>query len=193
LIVDRHRQKNTDIVSSDSEELILVDCLDKEIGYLAKDKCHEGTGILHRAFSLFIFNDRGQVLLQQRSAEKRLWPLFWSNSCCSHPRRGETMNQAVQRRLMEELGITCDLVFLYKFIYQATFEDRGSEHEYCWIYVGKSSTKVWENRNEIEDLRYVTPEQLDEDLKTDSVQYTPWLQMEWRSIRQDYGAQIRRL
>lgn len=193
MIVHRHTQRNTDTVSFDTEQLILVDRFDKEVGYLANDKCHDGVGVLHRAFSLFVFNDRGQVLLQQRSAQKRLWPRFWSNSCCSHPRRGETMNQAVQRRLMEELGIMCDLIYLYKFIYQASFEDQGSEHEYCWVYVGRSTDTVEKNCDEIEDFRHVTPAQLDEYLEADSGRYTPWLQMEWRRIRQDYWTQIREL
>jgi len=80
--------------ASDSESLILVDEADREVGHLDKAQCHQGQGVLHRAFSLLIFNDAGELLLQQRSASKRLWPLFWSNSCCSHPRRAETMEAA---------------------------------------------------------------------------------------------------
>ena len=94
---------NDVVVSSESEALILVDENDREIGFSSKDSCHDGPGILHRAFSLFIFNTAGELLLQQRSAGKRLWPLYWSNSCCSHPRAGETMELAVNRRLQQEL------------------------------------------------------------------------------------------
>ena len=90
------------IVSDESEPLILVDEADREIGHLDKGACHDGKGVLHRAFSLFIFNDSGELLLQQRSAQKRLWPLFWSNSCCSHPRKGESMETAVERRLAQD-------------------------------------------------------------------------------------------
>src|ERR1700761_6433167 len=87
--------------SADADTLILVDEADREVGYMSKARCHDGRGILHRAFSLLIFNAEGQLLLQQRSAAKRLWPLYWSNSCCSHPRRFENMETAVQRRLHE--------------------------------------------------------------------------------------------
>ena len=85
---ERPAQVKHDVVSFDSEELILVDTQDHELGYCSKAQCHDGDGVLHRAFSLFVFDRRGRVLLQQRSAQKRLWPLYWSNSCCSHPRRG---------------------------------------------------------------------------------------------------------
>src|SRR6202035_5484072 len=93
--------------SADADTLILVDATDREVGYLSKVLCHEGQGILHRAFSLLIFNGSGELLLQQRAPSKRLWPLYWSNSCCSHPRRAETMEGAIRRRLKEELGISC--------------------------------------------------------------------------------------
>ena len=84
--------------AEDSDALILVDEADRGVGYLSKVRCHEGAGILHRAFSLPIFNGQGELLIQQRSAAKRLWPLFWSNSCCSHPRSAETMDAAIQRQ-----------------------------------------------------------------------------------------------
>jgi 8-oxo-dGTP pyrophosphatase MutT (NUDIX family) len=90
---------------ADMDTLILVDEADRSVGHLSKVRCHEGRGILHRAFSLLIFNGSGELLLQQRAATKRLWPLFWSNSCCSHPRSTETMEAAIQRRLYEELGL----------------------------------------------------------------------------------------
>ena len=96
---------NKNIVSFDSERLILVDSLDNEIGTMSKIDCHQGEGRLHRAFSVFLFNAKGELLIQQRSALKKLWPLFWSNSCCSHPREGENITEAVNRRLLDELGI----------------------------------------------------------------------------------------
>lgn len=84
-----------DIVSSAGEELILVDELDREIGVRSKSECHAGNGMLHRAFSIFVFNGADELLLQQRSAQKPLWPNYWSNTCCSHPRSGETMDEAL--------------------------------------------------------------------------------------------------
>ena len=97
------------IVSSESEELILVDRADNEIGFISKADAHDGAGILHRAFSLFLFNDEGELLVQQRAPGKRLWGGYWSNSCCSHPRRGESMLTATGRRLEEELNLAADL------------------------------------------------------------------------------------
>ena len=96
---------NDQKVSFDDEKLILVDEHDNIIGYENKDVCHNGDGLLHRAFSIFLFTSNGELLIQQRSQEKRLWGLFWSNTCCSHPRKGETYEQATMRRLQEELGL----------------------------------------------------------------------------------------
>src|ERR1700692_1753634 len=98
-------------VAADPDALILVDEADRSLGFLNKTLCHEGRGILHRAFSLLIFNDGGELLIQQRAASKRLWPMYWSNSCCSHPRGNESMETATQRRLYEELGIRSPLHF----------------------------------------------------------------------------------
>ena len=121
------------LVSSESEDLILVDANDKETGFLSKARAHDGQGVLHRAFSVFLFNEKGELLLQQRAASKRLWPGCWSNSCCSHPRRGETMRVATRRRLRDELNIDVELEYVYKFIYQAEFGEFGSEHELCHV------------------------------------------------------------
>lgn len=182
-----------EIVSFDSEELILVDADDEEIGHLNKEKCHNGQGLLHRAFSLFIFNDRGQLLIQKRSAQKRLWPLYWSNSCCSHPRLGENMREAVDRRLYQELGMRSNLVFLYKFIYQAQFKHIGAEHELCWVYVGKSGDQVRANTNEVADWRFLMPNQVDQELMENESRYSPWMKMEWETIQSNYGQQLSRL
>src|SRR5258708_34152224 len=134
--------------ASDSESVILVDEADREVGHLDKAQCHAGRGVLHRAFSLLIFNDAGELLLQQRSASKRLWPLYWSNSCCSHPRRAETMEAAIHRRLYEELGLRCPLRFLFKFQYQAQFDETGAENELCSVFIGRSTGSVKIDRRE---------------------------------------------
>lgn len=181
---------NDEIVSFDSEELILVDADDFEVGHLNKDKVHDGEGLLHRAFSLFIFNADGELLLQRRSAQKRLWPMYWSNSCCSHPRRGENMEDAIQRRLYQELGMRSDLTFLYKFIYQASFQDQGTEHELCWVYIGKSKDAVRANPNEVADWRYLSPAEVDEDLIQNATHYSPWMKLEWEAIRNQYAQQL---
>ncbi len=174
------------VVSSDSEELILVDTGDNPIGYQAKAACHDGDGLLHRAFSLFIFNSAGELLLQQRSPGKRLWPMYWSNSCCSHPRRGETMEQAVDRRLAEELRLHCPLTFVYKFRYQADFGELGAEHELCWVYVGVSDDPVRVNANEIAAWRYLSPQAIDREMHSNPDAFTPWFKLEWDRLRGEY-------
>ncbi len=175
-----------EVVSFDSEPLILVDDQDREIGYQDKWNCHLGEGILHRAFSLFIFNDSGELLLQQRSSNKRLWPLFWSNSCCSHPRLGETMPEAISRRLYQELGLTTHLEFLYKFKYQASYLDIGGEHELCWVFVGCTSKAIQPNNNEIAAHRFINAMNLEKELQLKPHQFTPWFKLEWQRLTQDY-------
>lgn len=187
------RPINDEVVSFDSEELILVDENDVEIGHLHKDKCHDDDGLLHRAFSLFIFNDEGEVLIQRRSAQKRLWPLYWANSCCSHPRRGEEMDEAVRRRLYQELGMRSDPLFLYKFIYHAHYEDQGAEHELCWVYIGRSSDPVRANPNEVSEWKYMAPTQLDQELKNSPDNFSPWIRLEWETMQREYQEQLRSL
>jgi isopentenyl-diphosphate delta-isomerase len=172
------------VVSSDDELLILVDSSDREIGHLSKATCHDGEGVLHRAFSLFVFNPDGELLLQQRSRGKRLWPLFWSNSCCSHPRRGETMEVATERRLAQELGMTGSFDYLFKFEYQARFGELGSEHELCWVYAGTSLDEPRPNANEIAAIRWITPEALDLEFERHPETFTPWFATEWPRVKE---------
>ena len=173
--------------TSDSDSLILVDEADREVGHLDKARCHEGHGVLHRAFSLLIFNDAGELLLQQRSAGKRLWPLFWSNSCCSHPRQAETMDRAIHRRLYEELGLRCPLQFLFKFQYQAQFDAAGAEQELCSVFVGRTSDPVRVDPSEIVAWRWISSEALQAELAGgEAVRFTPWFVMEWERILRDH-------
>jgi isopentenyl-diphosphate Delta-isomerase len=179
--------------AADQDSLILVDETDHGVGHLSKELCHEGRGVLHRAFSLLIFNDRGELLLQQRSASKRLWPLYWSNSCCSHPRSAETMEAAIHRRLDEELGLRCPLHFLFKFQYQAQFDETGAENELCSVFVGRSSDSVKVNRDEIVAWRWVSPEALQWEMSGAVGNFTPWFEIEWNRIWRDHRAQIHSL
>jgi isopentenyl-diphosphate delta-isomerase len=176
---------------ADSDALILVDEEDRRLGHLSKSLCHEGRGVLHRAFSLLIFNDRGELLIQQRSPAKRLWPLYWSNSCCSHPRGAETMDVATRRRLAEELGIRCDLKFLFKFQYHAQFDATGAEHELCSVFIGRSPAPPAINPEEIADWRWVGAEVLQREMSSsDSSRYTPWFMLEWTRIWRDHRAEV---
>lgn len=172
-----------EVVSSEREELILVDASDQEIGFESKAGCHDRDGLLHRAFSLFVFNQNGEVLLQRRAANKRLWPMFWSNSCCSHPRRGEEMETAVHRRLYQELRIRSELNFLYKFQYAASFGQKGSERELCWVYIGKTEDKVRANNTEVAEWRFISPAQLDLELQQKPESFTPWFKLEWPEVK----------
>lgn len=169
------------------ESLILVDEYDPEIGSQTKSACHTGDGLLHRAFSVFLFNARGELLLQKRSELKPLWPGYWSNSCCSHPRVGESVPEAAQRRIREELGISCDLRVLYKFVYQASFGDVGSEYEYCWVLIGQSDDDVSVDPDEIADYRRVAPDELTREIAENPDRFTPWFKLEWQKIQQDFG------
>lgn len=171
------------VVSSDSESLILVDPEDNEIGVLSKGECHDGDGLLHRAFSVFLFDREGRLLVQQRAAEKRLWPLYWANSCCSHPRAGETMAVATERRMREELGLTASLKFIYKFRYQANYEDLGAEHELCWVYVGRAErSQLAPNPSELAAWKFVTPDEVDCMMGADDTRVAPWFRMEWQAL-----------
>jgi isopentenyl-diphosphate delta-isomerase len=174
-------------VESDSDALILVDEADRSLGLLSKELCHEGRGVLHRAFSLLIFNERGELLIQQRSPAKRLWPMFWSNSCCSHPRGAESLETATQRRLYEELGIHCPLQFLFKFQYQAQFDETGAENELCSVFVGKTLDPIRVNAEEISAWRWISPEALQEEMDADEGHaFTPWFKLEWARIWRDH-------
>jgi len=176
---------------ADSDALILVDETDCRVGHMSKALCHEGQGVLHRAFSLLIFNDRGELLVQQRAPSKRLWPLYWSNSCCSHPRGAESMDTATRRRLQEELGIVCELKFLFKFQYHAQFDANGAERELCSVFMGRCSEPPRINRDEIHDWRWVGPELLQAEMSsTDRSKFTPWFLLEWERLWRDHRAAV---
>jgi len=179
------------IVSSEGEALILVDAEDREIGTLSKGRCHDGEGILHRAFSLFLFDDQGRVLIQQRAAGKRLWPLYWANSCCSHPRAGEDLAEATERRALEELGVSPRLHFIYKFSYQAAYKDLGSEHELCSVFVGHAEAgDIRPNPSEVADWRFVTGDEVEAMMDEPGARVTPWFRMEWQALRGRYCSEV---
>jgi isopentenyl-diphosphate delta-isomerase len=174
------------VVSSEAEELILVDADDNEAGFLSKAECHNGHGVLHRAFSLFLFNNNGELLLQQRAEMKRLWPGFWSNSICSHPRRGESMQVATRRRLRDELNVEVELEFVYKFCYQANFGETGAEHELCHVFLGTLAGEAKPNDHEIAGIRFVAAMDLEREFAESPEALTPWFKMEWRALTTEF-------
>jgi isopentenyl-diphosphate Delta-isomerase len=171
------------VVSFDDEPLVLVNDADEEIGFATKGRCHDGEGLLHRAFSVFLFSPEGEVLLQQRSGQKRLWPGAWSNACCSHPRQGETLEEALRRRLREELSLETPIRFLFKFRYHARYETSGAERELCHVYAGLFTRQPAVNANEIAATTIMTAAALDIDVVTHPERYTPWLKLEWARLR----------
>ena len=180
--------------SADADELILVDEGDREVGQLRKDLCHRGGGVLHRAVSLLIFNGSGDTLVQQRAASKRLWPLYWSNSVCSHPRHAESMERATSRRLHEELGVNCALHFLFKFQYQAQFDETGAEHELCSVFIGRCTDPIRVNHDEISCWKWISPEALQAQMSDrNAEQFTPWFKLEWARIWGSHRAALHAL
>lgn len=178
---------NQKIVSSEDELLILVDLNDNEVGLMSKADCHDGDGVLHRAFSVFLFNKHGDLLLQQRASGKRLWPLYWANSCCSHPRAGESIEFAVERRLQDELHTRAILESVYSFEYQASFDVLGSEHELCHVLLGVVDQEPTANDTEIAALRYLSAAGLGEELENFPDRFTPWLKLEWQRLNLEFS------
>jgi len=181
---------SANIVSSEDELLVLVDAEDNETGHMTKAECHDGAGVLHRAFSVFLFNQHGEILLQQRGADKRLWPMYWSNSCCSHPRKGESLELATTRRLQDELNVSATLEFVYKFSYQARFGEAGSENEMCSVFLGRLDGEPNANATEIEAMRFVTAGHLSDELAATPDKFTPWLKLEWQRLSEEFAAAL---
>lgn len=178
-----------------NRDIIVVNTADEEIGADFKSSVHHGEGVLHRAFSVYLFDSQARLLLQQRSALKPLWPGYWSNSCCSHPRPGEATREAAVRRLREELGLANvrALCFLFKFQYHARYDHCGAEHEVCSVFAAVADQPGRIDLSEIADVRYVSAGVLDQDLHSQPQHYTPWLRIAWARIRADHWPVIDRL
>jgi isopentenyl-diphosphate delta-isomerase len=179
-------------VSFDDEPLIVVDEQDNILGFKSKADVHKDNGILHRAFSVFLFNDRGEILMQRRGDGKLLWPDYWSNSCCSHPRRGEALLDAVHRRVPEELGVTADVECLFRFQYYAPFGERGSERELCSVFFGRCDDTLTVNETEISEWEWTSVQQFESCLARWPHVYTPWLKLEWARIREEHWDAVER-
>lgn len=159
-----------------NELLILVDENDKEIGLMDKLSVHQ-EGLLHRAFSVFIFNFNNELLLQQRADEKYHSGGLWSNTCCSHPNNSEKIEETVSRRLKEEMGIECKTHFQFKFIYYTDFENGLKEYELDHIYFGRSDEKPCPDFTEVKDWKYMNLETLNEEIILNPESYSTWLKL----------------
>lgn len=157
-----------------SEYLILVDESDKQWGKLEKLLVHQ-LGLLHRAFSVFIFNMNGELLLQQRADEKYHSGGLWTNTCCSHPQYGEDIPDAIKRRLSEEMGMKCRTTFAFSFIYKASFENGLTEHEFDHVYMGISDDLPVPSRSEVKNWKFMTIENIEQDISARPEIYTAWI------------------
>ncbi len=177
-----------------TESLIVVDADDRTLHPASREECHAGEGLLHRAFSVYLFDDENRLLLQERQAGKTLWPGYWANSCCSHPRWGEDVEDAAHRRVAEELGLEhVRIAPLFRYRYQALFGDAGAEHELCWVYVGRvEPERVRPNPAEVADTRLISASELDREIQ-DADRYTPWLRIAWGTIRRAHWPTIERI
>ena len=158
------------------EQVILVDTNDNPIGTMNKMEAHE-KAVLHRAFSVFILNDKNEVMLQQRASHKYHSPLLWTNTCCSHQRVGETNIEAGKRRLFEEMGFTADLKELFHFIYKAPFDNGLTEHELDHVMIGYSNENPVINPEEVESWKWMSIEAIKEDMTANSEDYTVWFKI----------------
>ncbi len=158
------------------ENVVLVNERDEPVGLMPKMEAHE-KGVLHRAFSVFVINKKGEIMLQQRAAHKYHSPLLWTNTCCSHQREGETNTQAGMRRLEEEMGFSTSLKELFSFIYKAPFDNGLTEHELDHVMVGYYDEDPVINRDEVEGWAWARPEDIKNDITSNPDKYTAWFKI----------------
>lgn len=165
------------------EQVILVDEFDQQIGLMSKMEAHE-KALLHRAFSVFVFNDKDELLLQQRAASKYHSPNLWANTCCSHQREGEVNIAAGKRRLKEEMGFVCDLKEIFSFVYKAPFDNGLTEHELDHVMVGNYNSNPIINQDEVENYKWMPLEDVKEDMENDPSKYTEWFKIIFKEYYQ---------
>ena len=165
------------------EQVILVDEKDNPVGLMEKIKAHE-EAVLHRAFSVFVINKKGELLLQQRALHKYHSPGLWTNTCCSHQRPGETNIEAGRRRLREEMGMDCELEDMFWFIYRAEFDNGLTEHELDHVLVGYCDQNPVINPDEVVDFKWMDLESVRQDMKSHPDLYTEWFKIIFREYYQ---------
>ena len=164
------------------EKVILVNKHNRKIGIEEKIKAHK-EGKLHRAFSIFIFNSKGELLIQQRAKTKYHSGILWSNTVCSHPRPNETYSKATHRRLKQEMGFDCKLKKLFCFIYKAEFSNKLIENEYDCVFIGKFDGKVKPNKKEVMNYKWISIKDLKKDIKKNPKKYSVWLKIALNKIK----------
>lgn len=172
----------------EKELVILVNEKDEQIGLMEKMEAHE-KAVLHRAFSVFIFNSRGEMLLQQRALHKYHSPGLWTNTCCSHPRDGETLIQATSRRLEEEMGMQCELTKAFDFIYKSDVGQGLTEHELDHVFLGETDQEPNINPDEVAAWKYMTLDDLHRDMQNNPENYTVWFRIAFKELEEFYVKQ----
>lgn len=158
------------------DNVVLVDKNDHAIGIMEKMAAHE-QGLLHRAFSVFVFNDKGELLLQQRAANKYHGAGLWTNTCCSHPQQEEDICMAATERLHFEMGLKCDLEMIYSFIYHEKVENNLTEHELDYVLIGYSNENPVINKDEVQDYRWLNIDHILQNIKDNPSEYTVWFKL----------------
>lgn len=165
------------------QKVVLVDTSNKAIGTAEKLSAHQ-QGLLHRAFSIFIYNDKGEWLLQQRADEKYHSAGLWSNACCSHPNQDDTdMLSFAQKRLQEEMGFSCKLHYQFSFMYHHVFENGLQEHEYDQVYTGQYNGLVNPNPQEVKNFYWVSGKEIDQLLVVNPNIFTVWFPLCWEKVK----------
>lgn len=159
-----------------TEKIILVDKNDNKIGIGEKLQTHK-EGKLHRGFSILIFNSKNELLIQKRAKIKYHSPGLWTNTCCSHPRKGKNLREEVKKRLKEEMGFECKLKKIFTFIYKVKFKNGLTEHEYDHVFIGKFDGKPNPNPKEVDDYKWISIEKIQKDIKKDPTKYTYWFKI----------------
>lgn len=165
------------------EEVILVDSNDVELGTMEKMEAHRNGGTLHRAFSVFVFNTKGELLLQRRAHHKYHSGGLLTNTCCSHPRPGETVREAGNRRLREEMGMECKLVELFSFEYKAELDSGMTEWELDHVLLGLSDVHPVINPEEVDEYLYMPLDEIDMDIKENPNNYTEWFKICFERVK----------
>jgi isopentenyl-diphosphate delta-isomerase len=156
--------------------VILVDEEDNPVGTMEKMEAHE-RGLLHRAFSILLFNSKGELLLQKRSEKKYHSGGLWTNTCCSHPLPDEAMAQSARQKLKQEMGIDVQPVFIYKFRYQTEVDRNLIEHEFDYVFIGSFDGEPVINKEEVEDWKFIDLHSLRKDMEQNPSVYTPWFKL----------------
>ncbi len=174
------------------EKIILVDEFDNEIGTMEKMEAHR-KGVLHRAFSVLLFNSQGELLLQKRAKNKYHSGGLWTNTCCSHPRPGELTETAAHRRLQEEMGFDTDLEEIFHFIYQAPFDNGLTEHEFDHVFAGEFDGRVEPDPEEVSEYQYLHLYKIAQMVKQNPEAFTPWFLLALPRVEEWWNKRYQRL